>query len=142
MLHEMLHLDLVADSYSTNPKIRDLKMKYKIGKENKKYEVKTEKVYDPELVKIMARYVPFSNAQKKTGYYTQRNDDCYTMFALAKYVTGKIGSYPFIPQVSFTAIFPFEDTRTGQACTSRSFFPFEKRYIVSCGGADGFTCYR
>ncbi|KAL8842264.1 MAG: hypothetical protein Q9170_000590 [Blastenia crenularia] len=101
MLHEMLHLDLAANSVNNNPnpQVRDLKIKYSQRLDTGKKRTKIEKAYGGELTKILARYVPFSGGFKKTGYFTQRNDDSYVFFALSKYVQGKINSYPFIPQI-------------------------------------------
>jgi hypothetical protein len=95
MLHEMLHLDLVANSIKNNPnpQIRDLKMKYKVLVGSDRGQTKIEKAYGADLAKIMARYLPFRNDHKSTGYFTQRNDDNYVFFALAKYVQDKINSY-------------------------------------------------
>ncbi|KAI9765507.1 MAG: hypothetical protein M1840_007333 [Geoglossum simile] len=95
MLHEMLHLDLVANSVksSPNPQVKDLTVKYHVDGGTKE-----ERVYGPALTKILARYLPFTGP--KTGYFVQRSDDNLLYFALAKYVQSKIGFYPFIPQIS------------------------------------------
>jgi hypothetical protein len=86
MLHEMLHLDLVADSVnsSPNPQVRDLTIKFHFDGKTRE-----ESVYGPGLAKILARYLPFTGP--KTGYFVQRSDDNLVYFALAKYVQSKIG---------------------------------------------------
>lgn len=94
MLHEMLHLDLVAnsDDNNPNPRIRDLKMQYIVLSRDDEPKTIITKVYRPKLAKIMARYLPFGASAMKTGYFTQRNDDNYVYFALAKYVQEKINT--------------------------------------------------
>ena len=101
MLHELLHLDLAANSKNNNPnpQIRDLKIKYSEHKSDQK-DIKHSwtKVYGPRLAKILARFQPIRTDQS-LGYWIQRSDDSYTMFALASYVQQKFGYYPYIPLV-------------------------------------------
>ena len=102
-LHELMHLDLVADSVnnSPNPGIRDLKIRYseiiKDRKGVKKITSKWTKAYGPKLAKILARFQPISTGSPQTGYFVQRNVDNLVGFALANYVQQKIKSYPFLP---------------------------------------------
>jgi hypothetical protein len=95
MLHEMLHLDLVANSIKNNPspQIRDLYIKYVIFVGRDRGQTKRQKACGPELAKVLGRYLPFKDDEKPTGYVTQRNDDNYFWLALAKYVQDKINSY-------------------------------------------------
>ena len=65
-------------------------MKYRTRNSDGSVTKTWEKAYGADLAKVMARYVPFSGAQKQTGYFVQRNDDNYVYFALAKYVQGEI----------------------------------------------------
>jgi hypothetical protein len=94
-LHELLHLDLAADSVnnSPNPQVRDLSIKY--GTTSPKW----TKVYGPKLTKILARFLPISRASTQTGYFIQRSDDNLVLFALANYVQSKLGYYPWLPLV-------------------------------------------
>ncbi|EON66292.1 hypothetical protein W97_05685 [Coniosporium apollinis CBS 100218] len=100
-LHELMHLDLAADSVkeSPNPHIRDLKIKFTYIKDG---EIKTSgwtKAYGPSLAKILARFQPISISSPQTGYFVQRNVDNLVSFALANYVQNQIRSYPFLPIV-------------------------------------------
>lgn len=82
-----MHLDLAANSVngSPNPQIVDLKIKFKYGAgKNKGQITKWTKVYGPMLAKTLARFQPFGAGTKQTGYFIQRSDDSFTMFALAK----------------------------------------------------------
>lgn len=96
----MLHLDLAADSPRPNPRITDLQIDIKIGNLGRTL---TETAYGPLLTKILARWqgssVPGAGS---TGYYVQRNADNLAYYALAKYVTSKIGNiYPHLPVVTY-----------------------------------------
>jgi hypothetical protein len=95
MLHEMVHLDLVANSIKNNPnpQIRDLSTRYKVFVGPDRGQIKQQKAYGPELAKVLGRYLPFKDDGKPTGYVTQCNDDNHVWFALAKYVQDKINSY-------------------------------------------------
>ncbi|KAI8652238.1 hypothetical protein NCS57_01286900 [Fusarium keratoplasticum] len=100
-LHELLHLDLAANSKdgSPNPDIRDLLIKFTFGTgpDKGKKSIWT-KVYGSRLAKILASFQPWRKDQP-LGYFIQRSDDSYTMFILAMYVQRKLGYYPYIPMV-------------------------------------------
>jgi hypothetical protein len=95
MLHEMPRLDLVANSIKNNPnpQIGDLFIGYNVFVGPNRGQIKQQKAYGPELAKVLRRYLPFQNDGKPTGYVTQRNDDNYVWFALAKYMQNKTNSY-------------------------------------------------
>lgn len=100
-LHELLHLDLVANSKNDdpNPDIRDLKIKFRVGRGKHKGELtKYTKVYGPRLAKILAGFQPWRR-DVTLGQFIQRSDDSYSMFALAKYVEKTYGFYPYIPLI-------------------------------------------
>ncbi|KAL6365955.1 hypothetical protein LRP88_00538 [Fusarium phalaenopsidis] len=100
-LHELLHLDLAANSKdgNPNPDIRDLLIKFTFstGPDKGKKSVWT-KVYGPRLAKILTSFQPWRKDQP-LGYFIQSSDDSYTMFILAIYVQRKFGYYPYIPMV-------------------------------------------
>jgi hypothetical protein len=84
-----MHLDLAADSVNNNPnpQIRDLNIKFTYGTGDKRgTKSKWTKVYGPKLAKILARFQPFGAGTTQTGYFIQRSDESFTMFALARYV--------------------------------------------------------
>ncbi|OXV12076.1 hypothetical protein Egran_00162 [Elaphomyces granulatus] len=97
-LHELLHLDLAANSVNNNPnpQVRDLSIRY--GSTNPTGPRWT-KVYGPKLTKILARFLPISRVSTQTGYFIQRSDDNLVLFALANYVQSKLGYYPWLPLV-------------------------------------------
>ncbi|KAI0858815.1 hypothetical protein F4860DRAFT_516468 [Xylaria cubensis] len=100
-LHELLHIDLAADSVkgNPNPKIRDLKIRFYYNRQDGSLVLSNfYGAYGSLYAKILARFVP-RVGDKTTGYYVQRNDDNLSRFALAKYIEKRIGSYPFLPQV-------------------------------------------
>ncbi|KAM6510464.1 hypothetical protein FSOLCH5_010904 [Fusarium solani] len=100
-LHELLHLDLAANSKggNPNPDIRDLLIKFTFGTgPDKGKRSEWTKVYGPRLAKILASFQPWRRDQS-LGYFIQRSDDSYTMFILAKYVERKFGFYPYIPMI-------------------------------------------
>jgi hypothetical protein len=72
MYHEILHLDLGADSVNgnPNPQTHDLTIDIRV---NKFGYYKTE-AYGPERAKVLARYTPVLANDFETGYYTQRDD--------------------------------------------------------------------
>lgn len=100
-LHELLHLDLAADSVkgSPNPQIRDLRIRYRYTDGGKEVRSRFVTAYGPKHAKILARFQPISPSSKQTGYFVQRNDDNLGLFALANYVQQKIKSYPFLPVI-------------------------------------------
>ncbi|KAJ0414504.1 Spherulation-specific family 4-domain-containing protein [Aspergillus carlsbadensis] len=99
-LHEMLHLDLAADSSASdtpNPRVDDLTIDFKTGKKDEfgQDEIITTKAYGTLATKILARY-------QGTGYHVQRNADNLAYYALAKYVMTKNGNiYPHLPVVTY-----------------------------------------
>ncbi|KAM0796822.1 hypothetical protein BDR22DRAFT_505206 [Usnea florida] len=96
-LHELLHLDLAADSPSPNPRVTDLTISIKIGHSGNQY---TTVAYGPLGTKLLARWQGGSGLGS-TGYWVQRNSDNLAYYALAKYVTGKLGNiYPHLPLVT------------------------------------------
>ena len=98
-LHELLHLDLAANSVNNdpNPQIRDILIRYTANGSGSKS--RWTKVYGPKLAKILARFLPISPSSKQTGYFVQRNDDNFVGFALANYVQSQVGYYPFLPVI-------------------------------------------
>jgi hypothetical protein len=98
-LHELIHLDLAADSVndSPNPKVYDIKIRYNYN--DKPGNSGWVKAYGPKLAKILARFQPISPSSKQTGYFVQRNDDNLVYFALSNYVATKIGTYPYAPVI-------------------------------------------
>ncbi|KAK6859188.1 hypothetical protein PG995_005041 [Apiospora arundinis] len=106
-LHELLHIDLAADSVnsSPNPQIRDLKIQYRDPRlEPEPGKPASDKskwldAYGAKMAKILARFLPRSGVAQQTGYFVQRNDDNFAYFALANFVHGKIGDYPFLPVI-------------------------------------------
>lgn len=48
------------------------------------------------MAKILARFQPMRR-DSTLGYWIQRSDDSYVMFALASYVLKKFGFYPYLP---------------------------------------------
>ncbi|KAK8098814.1 uncharacterized protein PG998_012055 [Apiospora kogelbergensis] len=100
-LHELLHIDLAADSVnsSPNPQIRDLKIKYWDPELKPPGPSPWLDAYEPKMAKILARFLPKGPAYKQTGYFVQRNDDNLVYFSLANYVQSKIGGYPFLPVI-------------------------------------------
>lgn len=102
LLHELLHLDLAADSVmgTPNPQIRDLSIRYKIvNDENEEVSSPLMRAYGPKHAKILARFQPISPSLKQTGYFVQRNDDNLALFALANYVQKELKRYPYAPIV-------------------------------------------
>ncbi|RYP11679.1 hypothetical protein DL765_007638 [Monosporascus sp. GIB2] len=111
MLHELLHLDVAADSVNEtpNPRIHDLKVRFKYFKENRPPEPGRPgrivlsswyKAYGLRLAKVLARFTPRSRYATQTGYFVQRNVDNFVFFALSNYVAGIIGGYPWLPFVT------------------------------------------
>ncbi|KAI9642511.1 hypothetical protein NHQ30_009316 [Ciborinia camelliae] len=93
--HELLHLNLAADSPSPNPPVLDLQADYWDAKLEEEI---TQVIYGPLWTKIMARF--HNSAIGSSGYWVQRNADNLAYYALAKYVTSKIGNvYPHLPIV-------------------------------------------
>ena len=94
--HELLHLDLAADSPEPNPRVTDLTIGIKIGTQGQY----TSVAYGPLGSKLLARWQT-APGLGSTGYWVQRNSDNLAYYALAKYVTGKIGNiYPHLPIVT------------------------------------------
>jgi hypothetical protein len=56
------------------------------------------KVYGPGLAKVLSRFQP-ERQDKSTGYFIQRSDNNFSLFALARYVQEKFGWYPYIPMM-------------------------------------------
>lgn len=95
--HELLHLDLAADSPKPNPRVIDLQIDIKIGQQGR---VLTTMAYGPLTTKILARWKG-GKGLGSPGYFVQRNSDNLAYYALAKYVTSKIGNiYPHLPIVT------------------------------------------
>jgi len=104
IFHEILHLDLAADSVddSPNPRIDDLTISIDMGRNELGHVVIVEsRAYGPQRCKILARYTRKFPDDFDTGFYVQRNADNLAWFALAKYVQDKIGAYPHIPVVTY-----------------------------------------
>lgn len=92
----MLHLDLAADSPSPNPSVTDLQIDIKIGNLG---DYRTYMAYGTFMTKLLARWQG-GPGLGTTGYWVQRNSDNLAYYALAKYVTSKIGNiYPHLPIV-------------------------------------------
>jgi hypothetical protein len=74
MMHEMLHLDLVANSGDGNPNpiIDDLSIQYQLRRTDGSLFFDTNRVYGPTRSKLMARFEP-KGFDQVTGYYIQRN---------------------------------------------------------------------
>jgi hypothetical protein len=75
MYHEILHLDLGADSVNENPnpQTHDLKIEIPVELDKNELGYYQTKVYGPERAKILARYKPVLSDDFETGYYIQRN---------------------------------------------------------------------
>ncbi|OQE22274.1 hypothetical protein PENSTE_c010G02871 [Penicillium steckii] len=94
-LHELFHLDLVADSPSSDLPINDFQINVKSRYEDKIY---TTMAYGPYFTKILARYYGWGSGPGSVGYYIQRNADNLAYYALAKYMMSKNGNwYPYLP---------------------------------------------
>ncbi|PGH09696.1 hypothetical protein AJ80_07647 [Polytolypa hystricis UAMH7299] len=84
MFHELLHLDLVADSGADgpNPPILDLTIQYKSQNSDKgKDEIDHNVAYGPMRAKLLARYEPYYPDEHNTA-------ENLVMFALATYLIG------------------------------------------------------
>jgi hypothetical protein len=94
--HELLHLDLAADSPKPNPRVQDLQIDIKTGPT----EIGTTPAYGPLWTKVLARWQEGGKGGS-VGYYVQRNSDNLAYYALAKYVMSKNGNvYPHLPIVT------------------------------------------
>lgn len=106
-LHELFHLDLAADSEGgkPNPKIYDIVIRYNDPEGNIQG---PEKAYTARLSKLLARFLPSGRGKdpKSTGYWVQRNVDNFSRYAMAKYLEGKIGGYPFLPLIYDKLLYP------------------------------------
>lgn len=83
MFHELLHLNLVADSFggSPNPVVDDLTIAYSVRGENGRLREYEERAYGPMHAKLLARFQPIM-ADHPTGYYIQRNCEQELTFCL------------------------------------------------------------
>jgi hypothetical protein len=98
MQHELFHLNLAAGTPKTGPEIIDYNLKFSTKDTAGNLKIKIRSAYGTLHTKILARYP--GSSSKPTGYYVQRNADNLTLFALAKYVTKKLGNlYPYLPVV-------------------------------------------
>jgi hypothetical protein len=128
MYHEILHLDLAADSVDNNPnpRVDDLTISIDLGRdEDGNFDILESLAYGPLRCKVLARYIRKFPDDFDTGYYVQRNGkipkqpligsvqdffrnllanrlfcsaDNLALFALAKYVQQKIGVYVLLKQ--------------------------------------------
>ncbi|PPJ50821.1 hypothetical protein CBER1_06501 [Cercospora berteroae] len=82
--HELLHLDLAADSANNrpNPQTDDLTIAIKLGSDDYENTI----AYGGTFTKVLAR------TTTDPGYYVQRNAENLAFFALAKYVMSKNGN--------------------------------------------------
>ena len=95
--HELSHLDLAADSPNPNPRVTDLEIDIKVGSQGRIF---TSMAYGTFSPKVLARWQGGPDLGS-TGYWVQRNSDNLACYALAKYVTSKIGNiYPHLPIVT------------------------------------------
>ncbi|UNI17167.1 hypothetical protein JDV02_003543 [Purpureocillium takamizusanense] len=108
-LHELFHVDIAADSEKgePNPKIFDISIRYNDTQGNIQG---PRRAYTARFSKLLARFLPSSKAknQKSTGYWVQRNVDNFSRYAMAKYVEGKIGGYPFLPLIYDKLLYPLD----------------------------------
>jgi len=74
MFHELLHLDLVADSENGNPNpaVTDMQITYSYQNENGQTVFMHVGAYGPERCKLMTRFRPTED-DYPTGFYIQRN---------------------------------------------------------------------
>ena len=74
MFHELLHLDLVANSEggSPNPVVDDMTITYEFRSKRGRDIFVEERAYGPTRSKLLARFRPLSG-DFQTGYYVQRN---------------------------------------------------------------------
>lgn len=122
-LHELFHIDLAADSVNgqPNPKIYDIVIRWKDPEGNTRG---PNRAYTARFSKLLARFLPSNKAKdpKSTGYWVQRNVDNFSRYAMAKYLEGKIGGYPFLPIIYDKLLYPMDPpTRPGKS----SFIAFE-----------------
>ncbi|KAI4858757.1 hypothetical protein F4820DRAFT_204727 [Hypoxylon rubiginosum] len=116
-LHELFHVDMAADSEkgTPNPKIFDIKIRYEDPKGEPKGPLKA---YTARYSKLLARFLPSNKGKnpKSTGYWVQRNVDNFSRYAMAKYLEGKIGGYPFLPLIYDKLLYPLiPDPRPGKS---------------------------
>jgi hypothetical protein len=98
MQYELFHLNLAAGSPKTGPEVIDYNLKFTTIDEDGEEKSKIRTAYGALRTKILTRYQ--GSSSKPTGYYVQRNADNLMHFALAKYVTKKLGNlYPYLPIV-------------------------------------------
>lgn len=100
MLHEIFHLSYFMD-VSGADLVVDLSINFFGNDDDGNRETKTERVYGPLNVKMMARYQEYSNVPigRPVGDYVRRNADNLAYFATASYVQDRIGYYPHLPIV-------------------------------------------
>lgn len=94
-IHEMLHLNLAADSNhdTPNPQIYDLTVAVKAGSQD---DALNFPAYGGIATKMVAR------ADPNPGYYVQRNAENLAFFALAKYIMSRNGNiYPHLPVIHY-----------------------------------------
>lgn len=77
------------------------------NEDTKTWEDSITSAYGALKAKVLARYQG-SSSSKTSGYYVQRNAENLMLFALAKYVTNKLGGiYPYLPIVEEQSGTPF-----------------------------------
>ncbi|PWI64133.1 hypothetical protein PCL_12117 [Purpureocillium lilacinum] len=108
-LHELFHVDLAANSEKgePNPKIFDISIRYNDTEGNIQG---PRRAYYARFSKLLARFLPSSRAKnpKSTGYWVQRNVDNFSRYAMAKYLEGKLGGYPFLPLIYDKLLYPLD----------------------------------
>lgn len=135
MLHELFHIDLAADSEkgTPNPKIYDIW----IWTEKADGEgTGRKKAYTARYAKLFARFLS-KNTEKPTGWWAQRNVDNFSRYAMAKYLEGKLGGYPFLPLVYDRIRYPeVPDERRGVTMIGYDGSGDEAKILVKPDGID------
>lgn len=100
---------MAADSEkgTPNPKIFDIQIRYKDTNGETKGPLRA---YTARYSKLLARFLPSNKGKnpKSTGYWVQRNVDNFSRYAMAKYLEGKIGGYPFLPLIYDKLLHPLD----------------------------------
>ena len=80
MFHEILHLNLAADSEGgrPNPEVEDLHITYSYRDTDGTDREVEDPAYEPARAKLLARFKP-ERFNFQTGYYVQRN--CESLYA-------------------------------------------------------------
>lgn len=103
-----------SEKGTPNPKIFDIKIRYEDSTGEPKGPIKA---YTARYSKLLARFLPSNKGKdpKSTGYWVQRNVDNFSRYAMAKYLEGKIGGYPFLPLIYDKLLYPLiPDPRPGK----------------------------